>query len=341
MANYSTSADLIDDVLWRTGELTSAGDRTSDMATWTLTYLNRVYQSICLGGGELVPDMYEDWWWLWKSPPGTVVLNPEWTTGTVTVTNNSTSGSFSTKPVDVNGSNISVQGWFLKVQGSSLGHQDVFRISSHVAGATAFTLDTIFTGTTSSGASFDAFQLEYQLGATDILRLISPLRQYRTSDPQYDVELIDAAAMDASYPLKLVESGTPTRAAVVAVTAAGLVTLRFNRWGGTANTDFVRLEYDYLQAPAALTDGTGTPLVPAFFRRVLSDWASFFILLDKNDDRAQTVGAMAKAGLRSMQLENKKKLDSAGRFRMGYITTRPNDWMRAQPLRTQSGLVIG
>lgn len=37
VANHTSPADLLDDVLWRTGELASAGDRTSDMATVALT----------------------------------------------------------------------------------------------------------------------------------------------------------------------------------------------------------------------------------------------------------------------------------------------------------------
>ena len=37
VANHTSTADLLDDVLWRMGELASAGDRTSDMATVALT----------------------------------------------------------------------------------------------------------------------------------------------------------------------------------------------------------------------------------------------------------------------------------------------------------------
>ena len=37
MANYTSTSEFLDDVLWRAGELASAGDRTSDMATVALT----------------------------------------------------------------------------------------------------------------------------------------------------------------------------------------------------------------------------------------------------------------------------------------------------------------
>jgi len=344
LANYTTAADLLDDILWRAGELTTAGDRTSDMATQALTYLNRVYQALCLGGGELLPDMYEDWWWLWKTPPGVLTLVPAFTTGTVSVTNNSTSGSFSAAPVDGGSNQISVEDWFIRVKGNLPGNGDVFRISSHTLGDTAFTLDSVFTGATSTAAGFDCFKLEYALPASDILRLISPLRQYRTKDPQYDIELIDAMAMDASYPLASVEGGAPTRAAIVNIDSSNTHTLRFNRYGGTETTDYMRVEYDYLYAPSALTDSAlSIPAVPHFYRRVLSDWAVYFLLTDKNDDRAVAAGQAAKAGLRAMQLENKKRLGTAGRFRMGHLAPRADleahDW--SGPLRTSSGLIIG
>ena len=336
MANLTTAADLLDDILFRAGELQTAGDRTSDLATQALIYLNRVYQCICLGGGELLPDMAEEWWWLRKSPPGTVILEPSFATGTVSLTNNLTSGSFSAAPA------ASKAGWFLKVQGSSPGHADVPRISTHTAAATAFTLDAVWTGDTGATYSYDCFKLEYELAATDILRLISPFRQYRESDPEYDVDIIDALAMDAGYPVALVTSGTPSKAAVVKVDSSSLHTLRFNRWGGTAATELVRLEYDYLYMPAALTDAAGSiPAVPHYWRRVLADWALFFLHSDKNDERAAVVGAQAKAGLRAMERENQKKQGRVGRFQMGRISPRPADSSTQGVLRTSSGLIIG
>lgn len=331
-----STADLIDDILWRGAESTGAGDRSSDMVQWALSYLNRAYLSICVGGAELLPDMHEDWWWLWKTPPGVLVLQPEYNTGGVTVTNNSTAGVFTTPPA------ASLAGYFLKVQGGLIGNADIPRIVTHAAGGAAFILDAVFTGQTATAAGFTAFKLEYALPATDILRLISPMRQYRTSDPEFSINQVDGAAADASFPLALVESGTPTRYAIVNQDVNGLLTVRFNRWGGTLSTDFIRVEYDYLFQPAALTDAaTDFPLVPVPYRRMLADWALVYIFSDKNDDRGQAVEARATKGLRAMQLENQKRLGSAGRFRMGHITPRPSDWMRSETLRTQSGLIIG
>ncbi len=264
------------------------------------------------------------------------VLQPEYKTGSVAVTNNSTAGAFSVAPA------ASLAGYFLKVSGSALGNADIPRILTHTAGATAFVLDAAFTGATATAASFDAFKLEYQLAATDILRLISPMRQYRTSDPDYSIQQVDGAAEDASYPLALVEGGMPTRYSIVNVGANGLITVRFNRWGGTDPTDYIRVEYDYLFQPSALIDDANNfPLVPVPYRRMLADWALVYIHQDKNDDRVQQVEARATKGLLAMMKENQKRLGSPGRFRMGHITPRPSDWLRSQPLRTQSGLIIG
>jgi len=73
MANFTTSADLIDYALSQAGEKT---DGTSDLNDDALVFLNRAYQSLWSGGSEIDPEVNEVWWWLRKDTQGVLTLNP-------------------------------------------------------------------------------------------------------------------------------------------------------------------------------------------------------------------------------------------------------------------------
>jgi hypothetical protein len=280
-----------------------------------------------MGGAELDPTIQEDWWWLRKSPPGNLVLQPAIITGTVLVTNNSAAITFSSAPA------VDLDNWFFKVD----AHEDVFRISAHTAALAAATLDSVYTGTTTAAATYKVFKLEYDL-ASDVLRPIAPMRGFR-AERQFKVGGMDIAALDDRMPLTITESGVPDAFAMVDEN-----TVRFNRYPGTASTDLLRLEYDYLYKPAALTDsGTEEPVVPIHWRHVLSDWATMWLFLDKNDDRVDGVGLAAKNGLRAMAIENRHKSGAMAGGALGQIRPRQDQYQRAVrgPLRTAAGLIIG
>lgn len=323
MSHYTNTCDLKVDVLWRAGEPT---DGTSDFDATVLVYLNRVYRTLCNGGAELMPDIQEDWWWLRKSTPGILTLQPSYTTGTVTVTNNTTGIVFSTAPT------FDADGWFLRVTG---GNGDVFRIANHDASNVNATLDSEYTGE-SGDYAFTLFKLEYDTAA-DLLRPISPMRSYR-ADRCYEVAGVDLVALDRDYPIALADSGIPDRFA-----QADQNTVRFNRYGGTTATELIRLEYDYLYVPDDLVaTTTSIPVVPLFWRHVLSDWATFWLLMDKNDNRADAIGLAAKNGLRAMAIENRHKQGAVGRGLIGSIQPRQDELARSRgPLRTSSGLILG
>ena len=322
MANTTTAADIIDDMLFRAGEPT---DGTSDFNATALQYLNRAHLGLCRGGAELDPTISEDWWWLRKSPPGKLTLEQSITTGTVNVTNNSTAITFSSAPA------ASVATWFFSVEAEA----DVYRISAHTAGAAAATLDSVFTGTTAPTATYKLFKLEYDIAA-DVLRIISPMRVYR-ADYDYEITGMDLLVLDRRWPLALIEEGIPS-----AFAQADEDTVRVNRYAGSA-TGLVRAEYDYLYRPSDLTDDASSiPAVPRQWRYVLADWGTFWLMLDKNDDRADAVGLAAKNGLKAMAMENRHKLGSVGGGAFGQIRPRQDEVRRATgPLRTSSGLIIG
>lgn len=321
---YQTSCDLKVDILWRSGEPT---DGTSEFDATSMVYLNRVYRSLCMGGSELNPDIQEDWWWLKKSTPGVLTLLPEYTTGTVNVHNNSQAVTFSSTVA------ADKTGWFLRITGSN---GDTYRVSSHTAGSAFMTLDGVYTGTDNPAAAYKLFKLEYEL-ASDVLRVISPMVTYR-SDKTYEILGVDTTTLNRDWPIALTESGVPDRYA-----QADENTIRFNRSGGQSSTDLMRVEYEYLYMPTDLVAvDTSIPIVPIQWRHVLSDWASFWLLLDKNDDRADAVGLSAKNGLRAMCWENRHKQGSMGRGLIGSIQPRQDQIGRWKgPLRTESGMIIG
>lgn len=322
MANYQFSADILQDALFRAGEPT---DGTSDFHARAKAYMNRAYFGLCMGGSELVPTIHEDWWWLRKSPPGTLTLEPKITAGTVYVTNNSTSVKLSAAQ------SKSLATWFLKTD----AHDDVFRISTHVSGSTGLTLGSVYTGSTATAAAYKAVKLQYDL-ATGVLRVISPMRTFR-SDRDYEIHGMDAHAMDRRWPLALVEEGVPD-----AFAHADENTVRFNRYGGASATKLIRAEYDYLVLPTPLTTGaTEEPLVPWQWRRVLADWVTFWTMIDKSDDRADGAGLAARNGVTAMAAENRHKLAAFGRG-FGQIRPRQEDLTRFdRPVRTSAGLIIG
>jgi hypothetical protein len=328
MTTLTSNSDIIRDVLFRAGEPT---DGTSDFYTATIEYLNRAYRDVWMGGGALIEDMNEPWLWLKKDPPGTLTIIPVINAGGVQTTNGSTAIVFSVIPQDYSG-NVSVTGRFFKVDATP----DVFRIATHTSGSTSATLDTPYTGTTSltGTQNYKVMTLEYTLAA-DMLRVISPMRIYAQN--KYEVEGVDLISLERDQPLSYVQSGVPTRFALVTESK-----VRFNKYGGLVPTELMRIEYDYLAAPVTeLGDDANQNLIPLVHRQVLADMTLYYLFVSKSDLRAELIGAQAKASLRSMAKDNQARRAQMGR-QVGGIITRPTKFNRFdRVLRTTSGLIVG
>lgn len=319
MANLKYTTDLQTDVLFRAGEPT---DGRSDYNDHVLALLNRAQSALALGGCEFAPDINEDWWWLRKDPPGTLVLQAPMETGTVTVTNNNAAVTFSSAPA------VSAEGWFFRTTDDS----DVFRVTSHVAGATGATLDSVFTGTTGS-KTYTLFKTEYTL-ASDVLRIIGPMRGY--ADGLFDVDGCEVQALNRDYPLARIEKGRPDRFAPITETK-----VRFNRYGIDTEGALIRLEYDYLFRPVALAgDDNEEPAVPAQFRYLLADMALFWLYLVKDDNRDVKLSQIVARGIEAMKRENqKRKVVYGGNF--GRIRARAASGDNRQVPRSESGFILG
>ena len=320
MANYQYSQDLLHDALFRSGEPT---DGTSDYDDKALEYLNRVYQALWLGGAELDPSCNEEWSWLLSTTPGTITIQPIIETGTITVTNNSAAIVFSSAPA------ASVAGWFFRVNNT----QDIFRIATHTAASVNATLDSVYTTGSLAGAGYRLMRLDYTLSA-DVLRLISPMRVYREN--RREIKGASLLALERRYPLVDIQTGVPWEFAQVSET-----TVRFSHCGSDSENDYIRVDYDYLKKPAALTDSASEePIIPLQRRRILSDFVTYFLMLDKNDDRADAEGLMAKSGLRAMAIEHRRRM-AGWTSNMGKIMPRAGDTYPVAIPRTESGLIIG
>lgn len=149
MANFRNTNDLKKDVLERAGEQT---DGTSDFDSRVLKYLNDAYQGLFAGGSEFGVDIDEFWIWAKAKRPIVLTLEPAVETGTVTLTNGSTDGTFSSAPA------ASQEGRFLKIEARA----EYFRIRSHAAGATAFAIDQGYTEA-SGTFNFKSIKLDYEV----------------------------------------------------------------------------------------------------------------------------------------------------------------------------------
>jgi hypothetical protein len=306
---------ILEDVLFRAAEAT---DGTSDFEGRALININRIYQEIVNGGCSFLPELREDWWWLYAQ--SSLQILPIVTTGTVAVTQESTGINFSDAPVR------NSTGWHIRFGGSGT---TVYKISAHTAGITAATLDSEYAGATNGNITYELFKLEYTLIA-GIQRVESPMH----AAGRKEIGGMDPAAMQRSWPVELVQQGVPKAFASISETA-----IRFSHMGTTLP---VRVDYSYKAQPADLTDSpSSTPVIPKQFRPVLAEGALAILLINKNDSRAKVHADMTRSILVTMIRDNRNHRQSRAAPPPGSIITRPNQMNTDGVLRTETGRIIG
>lgn len=327
MANLTTTADIKTAVLNHVGELTNG---TSPYDSRALEYINRVYQEIVSGSSVFVPDLGEPWSWAKAQSPGTFVVRPPYETGTVSLTAGLASGSFSIA------SPISLTGQYLRVEGRS----EVFRISSHVAAATAFTLDAPYTDASGTFA-FKVHQLTYSLGGggVKIQRLVEPMRVYRgqsyEGDSEGKVYGVGSDSLTREWPLGLLQRGTPTHFATIGE-VDGVFSIRVNK----SVNELTKFEYEYIPVPADLTASPDTtPIIPREDRVVLVYGATYLLMVDKEDTRADYYFRLAQQKLQAMVLNRRKEMAQTAK-EFGALVPRQDQVRRYRRPRTTSGLEV-
>jgi hypothetical protein len=305
MANYENTQDLKQEVLQHCGELT---DGTSEYDAKAITFLNRAYQAMLSGAAELGMDVGQPWPWA-KSPyPGIIVIQPEIRTVLANVTNNSSAVTLSANY------SPSLQNYYIRF--SEQG--DLYRVTAHTSGTNAVTLDSAYVGSTAALVSTRILKFDYEL-SQNMLRLIGPFKVSRNNGLSFsgEVPLIDLNTFNADYPLG-VNLGVPFRVTEVSQSGSMLKTVRFNCVPGY-NDQAVRVLYDYIPVPAALTDSPSSiPLVPRDQRINLVYYAAYFLLMNKNDNRAAEYRELARAGMlamvRALKVQKANTDPNYGRF---------------------------
>lgn len=317
MANGETANDLHLEILKRCGEVT---DGTSDFHHQALIYLNKCYQKIISGSSEFELDIGEPWPWAKSTNKIVLKLLPQYNTGRVSFTFNSSSGTFSSIP-QINATNVSLQGYWINTTAQS----EWYQIASHISGSTSFTLDGTFNDTTATNSTFIACLLDYTLTAVGtnevggIQRLAAPMEVSRVqkfdNDNEFKIYGVDIREMRRQYPLSLVELGVPTRFGITSQTD-GVITIRFNKYCDLQT----RAEVEYIPVPIDLTSNPNTvPVIPREFRDVLIYGPSHWLMLDKADDRAPSYLQMTQAILKAMIMDSRKKRDHVQKQKAGLI----------------------
>lgn len=230
MAQFRTSADLVSSVLRRCGE---NQDSTSNYYQQAIDYLNQIHHTVITGGSEFNLEVDEPWVWASARRPIVLEIQPAHTTGSVTLTQGSESGTFSSAP------SSSLEGYYLKLNNGP----EVYRIAQHTAASAAFELDAAFPQTTVTGQTFLALKLEYDLSDS-----------YIVIDSSNDkLDFIESGTT--------VLTGTLVHGSYLPADLATAVAVALNAAGTHSNT--YSASYDSLRklfsATSAL-NGTGTPI---------------------------------------------------------------------------------
>lgn len=150
MSQFRTTEDLKVNVLKRCGEATNGNSRYGDDV---IDYLTKI-QNIIISGGNIF-DIDVDEVWSWAKAQTPIILNMEvpYSTGGVTLTQGSASGTFSVTPTS------SFAGWHLRVTGT----REVYKLTAHTAGQAAFSLDMTYLGVSLAAGAYTLFKLDYEL----------------------------------------------------------------------------------------------------------------------------------------------------------------------------------
>lgn len=149
MAQFRTSADILDEILQKSGEPTNGN---SPFETLARTYANKVHHAIIGGGNIFNLDVDEPWVWARSKSPIVLELEPAYVTGTITCTNGDVNFTFSSAP------SASLEGWHIQANGK----KTVYKITKHTAADTAGQLDSSFIDDTAV-YNFRAFKLDYEI----------------------------------------------------------------------------------------------------------------------------------------------------------------------------------
>lgn len=322
MANLETTQDLVNYVLSKMREKT---DNTSSFESEVLTQLNQSYRAIVAGGQGLESEIGKPVIFPWAKAqnPKVVNLQPAITTGTVEVTNASTTITFSSAPAS------SVAGYYFKVDGEG----EVYRVATHTGGVATATLDANYVGDTSSSSTYKLLKLDYTF-SSDVLVPIAPITAYSSSGP-HQISIVPKSTMNRDFPLSELQQNIPTRAAVVKQ-SEGTFVLQFNAYP----QELERVEMEYIAVPTALDTTSENPIMPIHQRVVIAHYAIAQMLQGIDDDRVAYYFNLAKAGFNAM-VKEAQGIYSSGSKDYARVIPRMDQYdMQERLLKTEDGFII-
>lgn len=204
-----------------------------------------------------------------------------------------------------------------------------FTLASDRAGGATFVL--VCTGTQSAFSchkllGFDDVDTTNAASITStyvhggICRLVEPIKRHKGINNEGSIYGIDAESFQRDYPFSLIEEGQPDRFAVVRELPNGTFTIRINRYP----MEKTRIEVEYVPVPRDLQNNSSSiPRVPRKHIDVLEDAASFYLLLSKNDDRAQTYATLMQGILKAMKAQHQGSIMRSAKS-FGQIVSRPD-----------------
>lgn len=276
---FTTSPDLAQLAEKELGhDTSSASTQRTDIYSW-MDY----GQKMVLAGGDFLnvnPDgrpKREDvvFKFARSSTPKSLVLRPSITNATVSINRASTTLTFDAPPDSTN----SVANFFIRIQ----NEPTLYFISAHAANATTATIEGGYVGAANvTSTTCELIPLRYDVGSSDVLRLISPIQSFSDEiNSDQIISIVDKDEMYRAYPPSQIFAGFPELACLVKENL-GTYTLQMSSYP----LDLALLEVDYIPIPSTIGANTD-PILPTQFRPILSYLACYFIGLRNNDNRTQ------------------------------------------------------
>lgn len=149
-----------------------------------------------------------------------------------------------------------------------------------------------------------------------ILRVTKPINMYRESaiyniaaKDSNKIFLTDSLTFHNEFPLSRITAGVPSRFCIVEQTNKGGMTIKFNSYPD----EMIKAELSYIPVQQSLLDATYIyPNLPTPYTKFLVYGASYYLLMEKSDSKAEQYLAMAQAELKAMVNDNRKSLSLGG-----------------------------
>ena len=232
----------------------------------------------------------QDYQFYWAEREAKLILQPDYSTGTVAITQGSTSvvGTDSLwNTAGLYGTNNLEVGWKFKVS----GNETVYRVAT-ITNDTTLTLDTAYVGATVTAASYNAFKDEYAM-PTDYLRPVD----MRFFDDNHEIQLVDRRQLRRVLPRNST-TGRPLFATQIELGPSGSTALRPRLVIAPPPNQVYSIPYNYITNLLAVSSAgsqqvsleadNDEPIVPLRYRAAIYHYAMGMLYEHKDDIRQQT-----------------------------------------------------